>query len=118
MIYTPNKDNDFDTMIYTPYNAEGVSDYERVEKIKAIMLERGAPTIRACWQGDHYCAIEGSARLLVAHELGIKPNIIEVEEDDLITDHDLKELPKEVTVGEILERFGWNAAAYKFTLDD
>jgi hypothetical protein len=58
------------------------TDENHLAKVKAEMQELGAPTIRAIYDGEIYWAIEGSHRLVAAHELGIEPQIIDIEYSD------------------------------------
>lgn len=98
--------------IYVPNKID-----DRYETVKQQILTMGAPQIRAYWSGDAWLAIEGSHRVAAAHELGIEPVIVEVSLDDSITDHDLDELPDEVSVEEILAYlYDCPQECYSFTI--
>ncbi len=57
-----------------------------LNKVTKQMKTIGAPTVRAIYDGEIYYAIEGSHRLMAAHELGIIPEIAEIEySDEIIT---------------------------------
>ena len=71
------------------------------------MQTLGSPTIRACLQGDHYCALEGVHRIEAARRLGLPVRIVEMDEDDVLTDHDIYDLADEATVAEVLEYASW-----------
>jgi len=57
-------------------------DQVRLGAVKAKMLILGVPTIRVIGNGEICWAIEGSHRLVAAYELGIEPEIEEVEYSD------------------------------------
>ena len=59
-------------------------DPAHLEEVKNQMLTLGAPNIHAVWMEcyGHWAALEGCHRLRAAHELGLTPNIIEVEYSD------------------------------------
>jgi hypothetical protein len=76
---------------------------EHLEMVKAQMQTLGSPAIRAFWSGDAWYAIEGSHRLAAAHELGLEPEIIEVEYDTVISDHDFPDLDDTCAVADIIE---------------
>ena len=57
-----------------------------------VMLEMeklGAPTIRANFDGETIYALEGSHRIVAAHNLGLTPNFVFVDFDAVIADHDI-----------------------------
>lgn len=86
-------------MIYAIHRAEP----DRLETVKAEMLELGAPAIRVVDAGDSYIALEGSHRLAAAHQLGIMPILEVLEEDEEIDpdDFDWGEFHQDVaTAGE------------------
>jgi len=61
-------------------------DQVHLDAVKAEMLTHGAPTIRAIGNGEIYWAIEGSHRLVAAYEMGLEPEIEEVEySNEMIT---------------------------------
>jgi hypothetical protein len=57
---------------------------DKLEQVKAEMVQLGAPTIEVVDCGDFYMALEGSHRLAAAHALGIEPELIVYEQSDLI----------------------------------
>lgn len=59
----------------------------KADQIKAVVAEMkalGAPAIRVVDCGDYYMALEGSHRLAAAHELGLTPDLVVFEQDDII----------------------------------
>lgn len=63
----------------------GIDD-KHLANVTKEMQTLGAPSIRAIYDGEMYYALEGSHRLLAAKNLGLIPNIIEVDyNDDIIT---------------------------------
>jgi hypothetical protein len=86
-------------MIYAPHGPNP----EQLIRVKAQMQTLGAPAIRAYYSGDAWYAIEGSHRLAAAHELGLEPEIIEVEYDAVISDHDFPDLDDTCAVADIIE---------------
>lgn len=80
---------------------------ERLDAVIAEMKVLGTPEIRACWQGDAWYAIEGSNRVAAAEALDLDVIIIEVDEDDEISDHDIDDLSPLCTVREIMEYGDW-----------
>ena len=62
-------------------------DANHLDMVKAEMIERGAPVIKAVWMEayDLYAALEGCHRIRAAKDLGLTPIIDEVEySDDLV----------------------------------
>ena len=59
-------------------------DQEKLEKVIEQMKELGAPKIHAVCMGcyGHWAALEGCHRIRAAKELGLTPEIIEVEYSD------------------------------------
>jgi len=62
-------------------------DHYTEEHLKEVMKEMktlGAPTIKAVWMDcyGHWAALEGCHRIRAAKELGLVPNIEEVEYSD------------------------------------
>jgi len=59
-------------------------DPAHLAEVKRQMLTLGAPAIHAVWMEcyGHYQALEGCHRLRAAAELGLEPEIIEVEYSD------------------------------------
>jgi hypothetical protein len=56
----------------------------KLEKVKAEMLQLGAPAIQVVECGDCYIALEGSHRLAAAHELGLTPRLIIKDQHDIV----------------------------------
>jgi hypothetical protein len=69
----------------------------KVASVMREMEELGPPSIRCVEAGGYWYAIEGTHRLAAAFELGITPDIIEIDEDsgpqlvDLDGDEDERE---------------------------
>ncbi|WBV42706.1 hypothetical protein [Pseudoroseomonas cervicalis] len=57
---------------------------DRLEDVKAEMAQLGAPTIEVVDCGDHYRALEGSHRLAAAAALGLVPELVIHEQDDML----------------------------------
>jgi hypothetical protein len=57
---------------------------EKLIEITAEMQERGAPAIKVVNCGDYYMALEGSHRIAAAHKLGLKPELVIYEQDEVI----------------------------------
>jgi hypothetical protein len=85
--------------IYAPH--QPIDEHLRL--VMSQMQTLGAPQIRAWYSGDAWYAIEGSHRLAAAHELGLEPEIIEVEYDAEISDHDFEDLETPCTVADVIE---------------
>jgi hypothetical protein len=62
-------------------------DKEHLETVKKEMKELGPPKIHSVWLECYgmWAAIEGSHRLRAAKDLGLRPEIIEVEYSDYET---------------------------------
>lgn len=97
------------TYIIAPHE---VREADKLEAVKTEMQARGECTIRAYWDGEAYHAIEGSHRLAAAEALEIEIEIEEVDADDVITDHDLYDLPNETTVADIIDYLGGKGPYY------
>lgn len=65
------------------YTIHGHND-AKVEAVMAEMGTLGAPTIRVVDCGDNYMALEGTHRIEAAARLGIAPNIVILDQDDLV----------------------------------
>lgn len=91
-------------------------DLTKIYIVKEEMIKLGPPKIRAVYDKDSDCyrAIEGSHRLAVAHSLTLLPEIIEVDWDDIIDNHDIYDLPTKCTVREIIAYVG-NELPYDFS---
>ncbi len=65
-------------LVHTEY------DSSRLIKIRDEMIRIGAPKIHAVWMDcyDHWQALEGCHRLRAAYDLGLTPEIIEVDYTD------------------------------------
>lgn len=59
-------------------------DADHLEAVKAEMAKLGAPKIKAVWMEcfGHFAALEGCHRIRAAAELGLVPEIEEVEYSD------------------------------------
>lgn len=67
----------------TLYTIHGHNEH-KVLRVMTEMQTLGAPTIRVVDCGDHYIAIEGTHRLEAAARLGIAPNLVVLEQGDLV----------------------------------
>ena len=65
-------------LVHSHYNSE------KLERVKEEMKVLGAPKIHAVWMEcyGHWAALEGSHRIRAAKELGLTPEIIEVDYSD------------------------------------
>lgn len=56
-------------------------DTDKLAAVKGEMEKLGAPTVKAVWMDSYqmYFALEGTHRLTAAHELGLIPEIQEIE---------------------------------------
>lgn len=59
-------------------------DPKRLAEVTAEMQTRGTPTIEVVDCGDYLMALEGSHRLAAAHALGLTPDLVVFEQDELI----------------------------------
>ena len=70
------------------------NDYDaaHLAEVKAEMQSMGAPTVKAVWMEGYgaYVALEGCHRLRAAHDLGLTPQVIEVDYSDEAADTDLE----------------------------
>lgn len=89
--------------IYTMHDV----DQEKLESVMVEMKRLGPPIIRACWQGDHYCALEGTHRVEAARILGMPVIIQAMDEDDEFENHDLQDLEDPCTVEDVLLYGEW-----------
>lgn len=57
---------------------------KHLEEVMEQMKTLGAPTIHAVWMESygHWAALEGCHRIRAAHQLGLTPEIIEVDYSD------------------------------------
>ena len=60
-------------------------DNNHLDAVMADMRTMGAPVIRVVHCGDHYFAIEGVHRLHAAKTLGIDPDFIVIDQDDMVS---------------------------------
>lgn len=70
-------------MSTTLYTIHGHNE-ARVLQVMEEMRTMGAPTIRVVDCGDHYMAIEGTHRLEAAARLEVAPNLVVLEQDELV----------------------------------
>lgn len=66
-------------------------DTEKLSAVKAEMQVLGAPTIKAVWMEcwGLWAALEGCHRIRAAHELGLIPEIEEIEYSEDVTTADI-----------------------------
>lgn len=57
---------------------------DHLQAVIAEMRKLGAPKIEVVDCGDHYRALEGSHRLAAAAELGLTPELVIRDQDDVI----------------------------------
>jgi hypothetical protein len=82
------------------YTAHSPLD-NHLDSVQKEMILMGSPKIRVLDSGDFYIALEGVHRLNSAKNLGITPILEILKGDDIISDHDFEDLPKEATCDEI-----------------
>lgn len=73
-------------IVYAPHKA----DPKHLARVMDQMRTLGAPEIRAYFNGEVWYAVEGSHRLAAARELGLTPNMVELELDSHIQ-HDIED---------------------------
>lgn len=73
-----------------------------LEAVKAEMQRLGAPRIEVVDCGDHYFALEGSHRLAAAAALGLSPELVVREQDEMI----------EITGYDWFEPMNWAETVY------
>jgi hypothetical protein len=105
------------TTVYTIHAPEA----SKLEVIKTEMRQLGAPTIRVVNCDDYLMALEGSHRIAAACALGIKPEFVIFEQDDIIdltgfdwfdsANWDKTRYPAGEVAGEL---FSTQACAYRF----
>lgn len=93
---------------------------QHLEQVKNEMEKLGAPTIRAYWDGEKYIALEGSHRAKAAYELGLTPNIEEVQLKQWIQNHDFPDLKPKASTNRILDYLHWgqHSGAQYHNFDD
>lgn len=84
--------------VYTIHAPEA----QKLERVKNVMVELGAPVIRAVNCGDFLMALEGSHRIAAAHALELKPDFIIFEQGD-----DL-----DITVFDWFDEANWAGTVY------
>lgn len=98
-------------------------DADKLSFVSAQMGELGAPTIQVVDCGDYFMALEGSHRLAAAEKLGLTPNFVIHDLDDLINIESFDWYQNSVgqfestqyLAGEVAgELFGICAVPYKF----
>ncbi len=80
------------------------SHYE-VDHLSNVMREMkhlGAPTLKACRDGNELRLLEGTHRVIAARQLDYSINIVECNQDEMIK-HDFQDLDSPAMVSEILE---------------
>lgn len=82
------------TIIKAPNKPVGL----HLEAVRREMEARGAPTIRAWWDGQAWIALEGSHRLAAAHALRLTPVLVAMQLDDVLDDHDFQDVAPHATV--------------------
>jgi hypothetical protein len=90
-------------------------DPKKLAVVKSEMERLGPPTIRAYWDGEKYIALEGSHRAAAAKELGMTPNIKEVNLRQWMTDHDFPDVKQKASTNRLLDYLEYgnhNGAVY------
>ena len=66
-------------------------DKDHLAEVKNDMQKLGAPTIKAVWMEAYgsWVALEGTHRLMAAQELGLTPEIEEIEWSDTVMTDDV-----------------------------
>lgn len=70
-------------LMFTVY-AIHAPEAAKLEQVIAEMRRLGPPAIEVVNCGDHYMALEGSHRIAAAHALGLVPELIIREQDELV----------------------------------
>jgi len=80
-------------------------DKAHLKTVKEQMKILGAPNIHAVWMEcyGHWAALEGCHRIRAAYELGLTPNIIEVEYSDDMISSIFGELEDDYPISEICD---------------
>ena len=82
-------------------------DKSHLEAVKKEMVKKGAPVIHAVWMEcfGHWQALEGCHRLRAAKELGLTPEIEEVEycESTMLSDVVVYDGGEDYTIAEICD---------------
>jgi hypothetical protein len=74
---------------------------KHLEEVKEDMQELGPPVIRMVDRDKHLVAIEGSHRVNAAKDLDIPIHVKLVDPEGFTQNHDFKDLPKKIRVGEL-----------------
>lgn len=77
---------------------------DHLKMVKSEMNTLGAPSVRAIYDGEIYFALEGSHRLMAAHELGLTPIIDEIEYSDETIRLQIDGFDEEVVISEYADR--------------
>ena len=89
------------------------TDGKKVVEIMEEMEEMGSPTIRATETAYGMVALEGNHRIEAAYRLGIEPEFIVMEHDEIIENHGLQDFEGEsMSVSDILEYIGTPGGKY------
>ncbi len=83
-------------------------DKDKLTEVKAEMEKRGAPEIRAIWDGEIYWAVEGTHRLAAADALGLTAEIIEIDAEGMLPADVCDEMDYEITGIELIDMVGRN----------
>ena len=105
---TPGEHGETMMMIVAPHQPEE----KKLEKVITDMKVMGAPTIKAYFDGEKYCACEGSHRIAAAHALGLTPEIELVGWSDEIA-HDMDDVRGNL-VSDVLEYLDLTGPRYEF----
>lgn len=85
-------------------------------EIKAYMEEAGAPTLKAVWMDcfGAWVALEGSHRLNAAAELGLVPEIEEIDYNEDIKVRDITDIDMDCSIAEFCDRACESAIIFDF----
>ena len=87
--------------------APNKTDPTHLAAVKKEMEKLGAPDIRAYWDGEKYIGLEGSHRARAAKELGLTPNIIDMDLKQWMLDHDFPDIKQKASTNRILDYLDW-----------
>jgi len=92
---------------------------EHLEEVKAEMIKRGAPRIRAIWSeiNGEWMAVEGCHRIRAAHALGLTPIIVDITNQQRVRVQDDGESVRK-SVKKLTEKLSDNWQANGFVFRD
>lgn len=87
-------------------------DKKHLVKIKEQMKEMGPPVIRMVDRDKYLVAIEGSHRLHAARDMKVPVIVKFVNPDSFTIQHDFKDIPKKVRIGELAQNVEKSPQSY------